>query len=117
MPHDHHAHAHIDPASGDRKVAAAIAVNLGLTVAQIVAGIASGSLAMIADAVHTLSDALSHVIAFAARKFVSARMTFSYGRAEMVAALVNYTTLAVIALTLKREFPGACPPGTAAIGH
>ncbi len=107
MPHDsHHAH-HIDPASGDRRVFAAIAVNLGLTVAQVVAGIASGSLAMIADAIHNLSDALSLIIAFAARKIArrpsDAKMTFGYGRAEMVAALVNYTSLAVIALWLIWE--------------
>ncbi|MGB3407420.1 MAG: cation diffusion facilitator family transporter [Jannaschia sp.] len=104
MAHDHH---HIDPASGDRKVAAAIAVNLGLTGAQIVAGLASGSLAMIADAIHNLSDALSLLIAFAARKISrrpsDAKMTFGYGRAEVVAALVNYTTLAVISLWLVWE--------------
>ncbi|MGB3553561.1 MAG: cation diffusion facilitator family transporter [Jannaschia sp.] len=111
MPHDHarhgHTHHHTDPEAGDRRVALAIAVNLGLTLAQIVAGILSGSLAMIADAVHNLSDALSLVIAFAARRIArrpsDARMTFGYGRAEMVAALVNYTTLAVIALWLIWE--------------
>ncbi|CTQ31322.1 cation diffusion facilitator family transporter [Jannaschia rubra] len=110
MSHDHnhgHSHSHIDPEAGDRKVMAAIAVNLGLTVAQIVAGVVSGSLAMIADAVHNLSDALSLVIAFAARKIArrpsDARMTFGYGRAEMVAALVNYTSLAIIALWLLWE--------------
>ena len=111
MSHNHshhgHSHAHIDPDAGDRRVFAAIAVNLGLTVAQVVAGVMSGSLAMIADAVHNLSDALSLVIAFAARKIArkpsDARMTFGYGRAEMVAALVNYTTLAVISLWLIWE--------------
>ncbi|WP_299650545.1 cation diffusion facilitator family transporter [uncultured Jannaschia sp.] len=111
MSHDHshhgHSHAHIDPKAGDRKVFVAIAINLGLTVAQIVAGIVSGSLAMIADAVHNLSDALSLVIAFAARRIArkpsDAQMTFGYGRAEMVAALVNYTTLAIIALWLVWE--------------
>ena len=106
MPHDHH-HHHIDPASGDRRVALAIAVNLGLTAVQIVAGVVSGSLAMIADAIHNLSDALSLLIAFAARRIArrpsDAKMTFGYGRAEMVAALVNYTTLAVIALWLVWE--------------
>ena len=107
MPHDHAHHHHIDPAAGDRRVVAAIGVNLLLTVAQVVAGVLSGSLAMIADAVHNLSDALSLVIAFAARRIArrpsDAAMTFGYGRAEMVAALVNYTTLVVIALWLVWE--------------
>jgi cobalt-zinc-cadmium efflux system protein len=116
MPHDH-AHHHIDPATGDRRVLWAVLVNLGLTVVQVVAGIVSGSLALIADAVHNLSDAMALVIAFAARK-VARRpsdedMTFGYGRIEVVAALVNYTTLIVIALYLVYEaaMRFADPPG------
>jgi cobalt-zinc-cadmium efflux system protein len=42
MGHGHH-HTHIDPQAGDRKVAVAILVNLGLTIAQIIGGILSGS--------------------------------------------------------------------------
>ena len=67
MPHDH-GHAHIDPNSGDRRVAIAIWANGLLTVAQIVGGIFSGSLALIADALHNFSDMASLVIAFAARR-------------------------------------------------
>ena len=104
MPHDH---AHIDPEAGDRRVFAAIAVNLGLTVAQIIGGIVSGSLALIADALHNFSDAISLIIAFAARKIArrprDADMTFGYGRVEVVAALINYTTLIVIGLYLLYE--------------
>ena len=106
MGHGHH-HHHVDPAAGDRRVVAVIGVNLALTVAQVVAGVVSGSLAMIADAVHNLSDALSLVIAFVARRIArrpsDASMTFGYGRAEMVAALVNATTLVVISLWLVWE--------------
>jgi cobalt-zinc-cadmium efflux system protein len=110
MPHDH-SHSHgIDPGSGDRRVGIAIAANVLLTAAQVAAGIVSGSLSMIADAVHNLSDALSLVIALVARRIArrpsNARMTFGYGRAEMVAALVNYTTLAVISLWLIWEGVG-----------
>ncbi|PRY23770.1 cobalt-zinc-cadmium efflux system protein [Aliiruegeria haliotis] len=106
MPHDHH-HHHVDIASGDRRVLAAVAVNLGLTVVQVVAGVISGSLALVADAIHNLSDALSLVIALAARRIArrpaDADMTFGYGRAEVVAALINYTTLIVIAVYLAAE--------------
>ncbi|MBF52421.1 MAG: cation transporter [Confluentimicrobium sp.] len=105
--HGGHGHHHIDPEAGDRKVAAAVGVNLLLTVAQIVGGILSGSLALIADAIHNLSDAMSLIIAFAARKIArrpaDAQMTFGYARAETVAALVNYTTLIVIGLYLIYE--------------
>lgn len=100
-------HHHIDPDSGDRKVIAAIAVNGLLTIAQIVGGILSGSLALIADALHNFSDAVSLVIAFAARKIArrpsDEAMTFGYGRVEVVAALVNYTTLIVMGLYLLFE--------------
>jgi cobalt-zinc-cadmium efflux system protein len=58
MPHDH-GHANIDPNSGDRRVAIAIWANGLLTVAQIVGGILSGSLALIADALHNFSDMAS----------------------------------------------------------
>lgn len=100
-------HHHVDPEAGDRRVFFAIAVNLGLTVVQIVGGVLSGSLALVADAIHNFSDAISLVIAFAARKIArqpaNAQMTFGYGRAEIVAALVNYTTLIVIAAYLVYE--------------
>lgn len=104
MPHDH---SHVPDLQGDRRVAWAVAVNIALTFVQIAAGILSGSLALVADAVHNLSDALSLVIAFAARRIgrrpPDANMTFGYGRAEVVAALINYTTLIVIAVFLLAE--------------
>ncbi|OCW57941.1 cation diffusion facilitator family transporter [Hoeflea olei] len=107
MSGHHHHHHHVDPEAGDARVVWAVVVNLALTVAQILGGILSGSLAMIADAVHNLSDALSLVIAFFARKIArrpaDAAMTFGYGRAEVVAALINYTSLIVIGIYLVYE--------------
>ncbi|MFZ1727365.1 MAG: cation diffusion facilitator family transporter [Albidovulum sp.] len=111
MPHDHShgnsGHHHLDPEAGDRKVALAVAVNLALTVAQVAGGIVSGSVALIADAMHNLSDAVSLIIAFLARRIArrpaTPEMSFGYGRAEVVAALVNYTTLIVISVWLGYE--------------
>jgi cobalt-zinc-cadmium efflux system protein len=106
MPHDHH-HHHIDASTGDRRVVWAIAVNMLLTVAQIVGGVLSGSLALIADAIHNFSDAVSLIIAFFARRIarrpMDDQMTFGYGRAEIVAAMINYTTLFVVAFYLIAE--------------
>ena len=105
--HGHHHHHHVDPEAGDARVFWAIAVNLGLTLAQVIGGILAGSLALIADALHNFSDAISLIIAFVARKIArrpaDAAMTFGYGRAEMVAALINYTTLIMIGLYLAYE--------------
>ncbi len=106
MPHDH-GHSHVDPSAGDRRVSIAIWANALLTVAQIVGGILAGSLALIADALHNFSDMASLVIAFAARKIArrpaDARMTFGYGRIEIVAALINYTTLILVGVYLIYE--------------
>jgi len=67
----------------------------------------SGSLALIADALHNFSDAVALIIAFFARKIArrpaDETMNFGYGRAEVVAALVNYTTLVVLAVYLIYE--------------
>ena len=97
----------MEPKEGDRRVAIAIWANGLLTVAQVVGGILSGSLALIADAIHNFSDMASLVIAFGARKIArrpaDAKMTFGYGRVEIVAALINYTSLIIIGLYLVYE--------------
>jgi cobalt-zinc-cadmium efflux system protein len=102
-----HHHNHGDVEAGDRRVLWAIVVNLVLTIAQIVGGIVSGSLSLIADAIHNLSDAMALVIAFGARRIArrpaDRTMTWGYGRAEAVAALINYTTLIVIGIYLVYE--------------
>lgn len=109
MPHDHHGHhhSHTSLEAGDSRVAWAVVVNIGLTVAQLIGGVLSGSLALIADALHNFSDAISLIVAYLARKIArrpaDERMSFGYGRAEVVAALVNYTTLVVVALYLMYE--------------
>ncbi len=104
--HGHHHHHHA-AASGDRKVVWAVVVNVGLTVAQIAGGIVGGSLALVADAIHNLSDAVALGLAYFARRVarrpVDHAMTFGYGRAEIVAALVNYTALVLIAVYLAYE--------------
>ena len=107
MPHDGHGQSRIDPAKGDARVAWAVAVNMLLTVAQVVGGILSGSLALIADALHNFSDAIALIVAFFARKIArrpaTDTMSFGYGRAEVVAALINYTTLIMLSVYLIYE--------------
>lgn len=114
MAHDHtqqkachHGHAHLDPDSGDRRVSLAIWANALLTVAQVIGGVLSGSLALVADAMHNLSDMVSLLIAFAARKIArrpaDKTMTFGYARIEVVAALINYTTLILVGAFLLYE--------------
>ncbi len=67
----------------------------------------AGSLALIADALHNLSDATALIIALVARRIAfgpaDSRQTFGYRRAEVVAALINLTVLAVIAVYLLMQ--------------
>ncbi len=84
-----------------------MAVNVGLSLAQILGGLVAGSVALIADAVHNLSDAAALALAYAARRIARRpadhRMTFGYGRAELIAALINYTALILLSLWLAAE--------------
>ena len=100
-------HAHHTGIKNDRRLLAAVSVNVLLTLAQVIGGVISGSLSLIADALHNFSDAASLGIALFARK-ISRKppdefKTFGYKRAEIVAALINLTLLVVISLYLIYE--------------
>ncbi|EMD83338.1 cation diffusion facilitator family transporter [Pacificimonas flava] len=100
-------HSHGEENLSDRALIGAVALNGLLTVAQIVGGILSGSLALIADALHNFSDAASLGLALVARRIgrrpADKLMTFGYARAEIVAALINLTTLLIIGFYLLVE--------------
>ena len=103
----HAGHSHGEEHMSDRRLVFAVALNVLLTVAQIVGGIVSGSLALIADALHNFSDAASLGLALFARKIgrrpADKLMTFGYARAEVVAALINLTTLLIVGFYLLVE--------------
>ncbi|KAA3663445.1 MAG: cation transporter [Chloroflexi bacterium] len=100
-------HSHNTSDFKGNRLLLAIVVNVLLTVVQIVGGIISGSLALIADAIHNLSDAGSLLVALIARRIArrpaDETMTFGYRRAEVIGALINFTTLIIIGLYLIYE--------------
>lgn len=102
-----HQHQHDIEAMGDRRLGIAISINLLLTLAQVAGGIVSGSLSLIADALHNFSDAASLLIAWVARKIgrrpADHFRTFGYKRAEVIATLINLVTLVIIGLYLIYE--------------
>lgn len=122
MAHDHsyHGHSHAIP-SGDGAIAWAVVINLALTAAQIFGGLLADSTALIADGVHNLSDALALVLAFGARRLArraaTPDMSYGWGRAEIVAAFVNYLALIVLSVWLAIEAFGrlANPPEVQAL--
>jgi cobalt-zinc-cadmium efflux system protein len=81
-----------------------ILLNLLITLAQVIGGIISGSLALISDALHNFSDVLSLGFSLLAhklsRKKASLDQTFGYKRAELIAAFINAMTLIIVALLL-----------------
>ena len=81
-----------------------ILLNLLITIAQVVGGVISGSLALISDALHNFSDVLSLGFSLFAnklsRKKASINHTFGYKRAELIAAFINAITLVIVALIL-----------------
>ncbi|MEX2524782.1 MAG: cation diffusion facilitator family transporter [Gammaproteobacteria bacterium] len=103
----HHHHDDSLNESGDKRLLFSVVINAGLTVVQVIGGILSGSLSLIADALHNLGDAAALAIALFARK-ISRRpanrfKTFGYKRAELIAALINLIVLVVIGLYLIFE--------------
>ena len=105
MPHRHGAHG--NDANRGRRLLIAVALNLGITIAEVAGGLISGSLALLADAAHNLSDAASVLVAYIAwrisQKAANERYTFGFRRAETVGAIINLTTLFVIGLYLIYE--------------
>lgn len=91
----------------DRGLLVAVFINILLTLAQVIGGIISGSLSLIADALHNLSDAASLGIALFARtisrKPADKAKSFGYQRAEVIAALINLTLLITVSLYLIYE--------------
>lgn len=103
----HHHHHHDASEIGDRPLLFAIGLNVVLTGVEVVVGVVSGSLALVADAIHNLGDAAALVVAFVARRIARRgaddRYTFGYRRAELIGALINLTTLVVLGVYLVVE--------------
>jgi cobalt-zinc-cadmium efflux system protein len=82
----------------------ALSINLGLLLAEVVGGLITGSLALLADAGHVLSDAGAIVLALIAVRLAAlpaaGRRTFGYQRSEVLAALVNGLTLVVVSIAI-----------------
>ena len=104
MGHNHsHGHSHNHGVQG-KNLLFSIVLNLVITIAQVIGGLLSGSLALISDALHNFSDVLSLLFSYIAhklsRKEASINQTFGYKRAELIAAFVNAMTLIIVALFL-----------------
>ncbi|WP_418501913.1 cation diffusion facilitator family transporter [Flagellimonas sp.] len=105
--HHHHGHSHSHTDLRGRNLLISILLNILITLAQVVGGLISGSLALLSDALHNFSDVLSLIISYVAQKLgkkqANKHKTFGYKRAEIMAAFVNAATLVVVAIFLMKE--------------
>jgi cobalt-zinc-cadmium efflux system protein len=108
MSHDHdHHHSHHTGHDSQRRLFWAILLTGGFMVAEMVGGILSGSLALLADAGHMLTDTAALALAwFAARislRPADEKRTFGYHRVQILAAFVNGLTLIAIVVWILIE--------------
>lgn len=98
--HDHHGHSHHHNGQSGSTLLAALALTLGFALVEMMAGWWSGSLALLGDAGHMLTDAtalgMATLAAWLARRPPSARHSYGLGRLEVMAALFN--TLFMVAV-------------------
>jgi len=102
-----HGHPHHHPATVSRKLVIAAAVTGSFVVVELVAGLFAGSLALIGDALHNFTDALSLIIALVAVRLAQRPpndvKSFGYQRAGILAAFINAGTLVAFTLYLIIE--------------
>lgn len=108
--HNHHHHGHGEPVHG-RAFLIAVSLNLAFVIAEVAAGLVSGSVALIADAGHNLSDVLSLALAWGASVLAarppSARFTYGLKSSSILAAIANAALLwialgAILVETIRR---------------
>jgi cobalt-zinc-cadmium efflux system protein len=100
-------HDHDVRGASRRALAVALAITATFTVVEVVAGVLTGSLALLADAVHMLSDnvsiALALVAVWLAGRPSTPERTFGFKRAEVLAALANGAALVALAIWIFVE--------------
>jgi cobalt-zinc-cadmium efflux system protein len=118
--HDHHGHAHgasahgghshghgaggghhhhAPPTENTASFAIGAGVNTVFVIAELIFGILSNSVALVADAIHNLGDVLSLLLAWGAawlgRRPPTLRRTYGWGRSSILAALINAVVLLI----------------------
>ena len=113
MSHEHshgigHSHSHgVDPEADRRWLTLALTLILGFMAAEVVVGLLAGSLALLSDAAHMLTDAASIILALVALRLAArpARGTYTYGlkRTEILSAQANGLSLLLLGGWLAYE--------------
>ncbi len=102
--------SHEVPKNLDNKLKLGLVLNTGFTIFEFAIGISSGSLALVSDAGHNLTDSLTLLISFFAQRIAKREATsdhsYGYGRATILSALINGMILFLLALFIFYEAYG-----------
>lgn len=104
--HTHSSHGHFHAPDNKLRFLLVIIFNLIITIAEYIGGVLSGSLALISDAGHNLSDVMSLVLGYAGEKVSekkSVNYTFGLKRFEVFIASINALTLLAIGVYIFYE--------------
>ncbi len=103
-----HNHSHNKSSeTSEKNLLLTMFLNFFITIVQIAGGIISGSLSLISDAMHNFSDAIAIIVTYIALKLSkrpkTPKYTFGLKRAEIIAAVLNASTLIIISFFLIKE--------------
>lgn len=106
--HDHHHHVHHRSGSSERSsIKAALFITAFIAALEVAGGLLTGSMALLSDALHMITDVTGLAISFLASKLSAMtpddRRSFGYRRIEVVAALVNALLLWLVSGYMLRE--------------
>jgi cobalt-zinc-cadmium efflux system protein len=105
MGHDHHVITR--ESTSEKNLFITMLLNFLITVVEIVGGILSGSLSLLSDAIHNFSDGIALIVSYIAIRLSkrprTLKYTFGLKRAELLAAIINASTLIVISFFLIKE--------------
>jgi len=102
-----HNHSHSAESTSEKNLFITMALNFSITIAEVIGGFLSGSLSLISDALHNFSDGIAIIITYIAMRLSKKPRTFKYTfglkRAEIIAAIINASTLIIISFFLIKE--------------
>jgi len=102
-----HNHSHSAESTSEKNLFITMALNFIITIAEVIGGFISGSLSLISDALHNFSDGIAIIITYIAMRLSKKPKTFKYTfglkRAEIIAAIINASTLIIISFFLIKE--------------
>ena len=103
----HHHHHHIDKNASTLPIALTVLTNLGITIAELIGGYLSGSVALTADAFHNLGDSITSLLVWVAKSVekrgADKKHTFGFKRAEVIASFVVSLLLFTAGILILKE--------------